>query len=125
MTNINQTDLRVESCTLRDFLVLTNGGTSLQPGITSKICIPEYQRPYVWKEKQVKKLLFDLVDYQNDTRIDKPLYYLGSFILQHDEEKKMRISAVYNIFAFFMLFPTLWILPRLTESLHPGGQGSQ
>ena len=43
----------------------------------------------------------------------------------HDEEKKMRISAVYNIFAFFMLFPTLWILPRLTESLHPGGQGSQ
>lgn len=23
-----------------------------------------------------------------------------------------------------MLFPTLWILPRLTESLHPGGQGS-
>ena len=24
-----------------------------------------------------------------------------------------------------MLFPTLWILPRLTESLHPGGQGSE
>jgi heme exporter protein C len=23
-----------------------------------------------------------------------------------------------------MLFPTLWILPRLTESLHPGGKGS-
>ena len=23
-----------------------------------------------------------------------------------------------------MLFPTLWILPRLTQSLHPGGQGS-
>ena len=41
-----------------------------------------------------------------------------------DEEKKMRIGAVYNVFAFFMLFPTLWVLPRLTESLHPGGQGS-
>ena len=54
--------------------------------------------------------------------------YLAYFVLRgsmHDEEKKMRISAVYNIFAFFMLFPTLWILPRLTESLHPGGQGSQ
>jgi heme exporter protein C len=24
-----------------------------------------------------------------------------------------------------MLFPTLWILPRLTESLHPGGEGSE
>jgi heme exporter protein C len=24
-----------------------------------------------------------------------------------------------------MLFPTIWILPRLTESLHPGGQGSE
>ncbi len=24
-----------------------------------------------------------------------------------------------------MLFPTLWILPRLSESLHPGGQGSE
>jgi heme exporter protein C len=22
-----------------------------------------------------------------------------------------------------MLFPTIWILPRLVESLHPGGQG--
>jgi len=55
------------------------------------------------------------------------LIYLAYFVLRgsmHDEEKKMRIGAVYNIFAFFMLFPTLWILPRLTESLHPGGQGS-
>jgi len=24
-----------------------------------------------------------------------------------------------------MLFPTIWILPRLVESLHPGGQGSE
>ena len=55
------------------------------------------------------------------------LIYLAYFVLRgsmHDEEKKARISAVYNIFAFFMLFPTLWILPRLTQSLHPGGQGS-
>ncbi len=32
---------------------------------------------------------------------------------------------MYNIFAFAMLFPTIWIFPRLTESLHPGGQGSK
>jgi heme exporter protein C len=24
-----------------------------------------------------------------------------------------------------MLFPTIWILPRLSESLHPGGKGSE
>jgi len=56
------------------------------------------------------------------------LIYLAYFVLRGsmaDDEKRARISAVYNIFAFFMLFPTLWILPRLTESLHPGGQGSQ
>ena len=55
------------------------------------------------------------------------LIYLAYFVLRgsmNDDEKKARIGAVYNIFAFFMLFPTLWILPRLTQSLHPGGQGS-
>jgi len=56
------------------------------------------------------------------------LIYFAYFILRgsfQDSEKKANISAVYNIFAFAMLFPTLWILPRMTESLHPGGQGSE
>ncbi|MBC8110398.1 MAG: ABC transporter permease, partial [Verrucomicrobia bacterium] len=35
-----------------------------------------------------------------------------------------RISAVYNIFAYMMLFPLLYILPRLTDSLHPGQGGN-
>ena len=56
------------------------------------------------------------------------LMYFAYFVLRgslNEEEKKSRIGAVYNIFAFFMLFPTLWILARLVESLHPGGQGSE
>lgn len=56
------------------------------------------------------------------------LIYCAYFILRgsfQDTEKRATISAVYNIFAFAMLFPTLWILPRMTESLHPGGQGSE
>ena|SRR5258706_3438553 len=56
------------------------------------------------------------------------LIYLAYFVLRgsvNDENKRARLSAVYNIFAFAMLFPTIWILPRLTESLHPGGQGSE
>jgi len=56
------------------------------------------------------------------------LIYMAYFVLRgsmNDDDKKARLGAVYNIFAFFMLFPTIWILPRLTESLHPGGQGSE
>ncbi len=56
------------------------------------------------------------------------LIYFAYFVLRgsmNDDDKKARLGAVYNIFAFFMLFPTIWILPRLTESLHPGGQGSE
>ena len=56
------------------------------------------------------------------------LIYLAYFVLRgsmSDMDKRSRIGAVYNIFAFAMLFPTIWILPRLTESLHPGGQGSE
>jgi len=45
----------------------------------------------------------------------------GSII---DPDKKARISAVYSIFAYTMLFPTIWILPRLLESLHPGKEGN-
>jgi heme exporter protein C len=31
---------------------------------------------------------------------------------------------VYNIFAFAALIPLLFILPRLTDSLHPGNGGN-
>jgi heme exporter protein C len=53
------------------------------------------------------------------------LMYFAYFVLKgsvQDEEKQARI---FNVFAFFMLFPTIWILPRLSESLHPGGMGSE
>jgi heme exporter protein C len=56
------------------------------------------------------------------------LIYLAYFVLRGsmtDVDKRSRISAVYNIFAYAMLFPTIWILPRMTESLHPGGLGSE
>ncbi|MFM7357399.1 MAG: cytochrome c biogenesis protein CcsA [Sediminibacterium sp.] len=56
------------------------------------------------------------------------LMYFAYFVLKgsvQEEEKQARISAVFNVFAYFMLFPTIWILPRLSESLHPGGMGSE
>lgn len=56
------------------------------------------------------------------------LIYLAYFVLRgsvNDDSKRGRLGAVYNVFAFAMLFPTIWILPRMTESLHPGGLGSE
>ena len=55
------------------------------------------------------------------------LIYFAYIVLRNsitDLDKRARIGAVYNIFAFAMLFPTIWILPRMAESLHPGGMGN-
>jgi heme exporter protein C len=52
------------------------------------------------------------------------LIYMAYLVLRDsisDIDKRARVSAVYNIFAFAMLFPAIWILPRMMESLHPGG----
>jgi heme exporter protein C len=55
------------------------------------------------------------------------LIYGAYFVLRGsftDIDKKARVSAVYNIFAFAMLFPSIWIIPRMVGSLHPGAPGS-
>jgi heme exporter protein C len=55
------------------------------------------------------------------------LIYFAYFVLRGsltDIDKRARISAVYAIFAYAMLFPTLWILPRILDSLHPGKEGN-
>jgi len=55
------------------------------------------------------------------------LIYFAYAILRNgikDDEKKARISAVYNIFAFAMMIPLIFVLPRMTDSLHPGNGGN-
>ncbi len=55
------------------------------------------------------------------------LIYFAYMVLRdsiNDMDKKARISAVYNIFAYAMLFPSIWIIPRLLPSLHPGQSGN-
>ena len=54
------------------------------------------------------------------------LIYLAYFVLRNsmtDHDKRSRVAAVYNIFAYFIYIPMILILPRLVESLHPGGKG--
>lgn len=55
------------------------------------------------------------------------LIYLAYFILRgslDDKDKKARLAAVYNIFAFVLMVVFIGILPRLTDSLHPGNGGN-
>lgn len=52
------------------------------------------------------------------------LIYLAYIVLRgsmNDIDKKARVSAVYNIFSFFIYIPLIFIIPRLVQSLHPGG----
>lgn len=55
------------------------------------------------------------------------LIYAAYFALRsalEDEEKRARISAVYNLFAAITLPFLLYVLPRQMESLHPGAEGN-
>jgi heme exporter protein C len=56
------------------------------------------------------------------------LIYLAYLVLRGsmpDIDKRAKIAAVYNIFAYFIYVPLIMILPRMVQSLHPGGQGVQ
>lgn len=63
---------------------------------------------------------------QNSSAITMLLY--GAYIVLRnsldEEQKRARISAVYNIFAFPVMIVLLFILPRMTDSLHPGSGGN-
>ncbi|QES87647.1 cytochrome c biogenesis protein CcsA [Rhizosphaericola mali] len=55
------------------------------------------------------------------------LIYSAYFVLRgsmEEIEKRAKVSAIYNTFSYAMLFPTIFILPRLTDSLHPGSSGN-
>jgi heme exporter protein C len=55
------------------------------------------------------------------------LIYFAYMVLRDsisDMDKRARIGAVYNIFAYAMLFPSIWIVPRILPSLHPGREGN-
>lgn len=55
------------------------------------------------------------------------LMYLAYLVLRNaleEEQKRAKISAVYNIFAFPIMVVLLYILPKLTDSLHPGSGGN-
>ena len=55
------------------------------------------------------------------------LFYFAYLVLRNsidEEQKRARIAAIYNIFAFVMFIVFTMILPRMTDSLHPGNGGN-
>jgi heme exporter protein C len=55
------------------------------------------------------------------------LLYCAYLILRNsidEEQKRGKISAIYNIFAFPIMIVLIFILPRMTDSLHPGNGGN-
>lgn len=55
------------------------------------------------------------------------LMYFAYFVLRNsltDIDKRARVSAVANVLFFAIFIPAIYIVPRLTSSLHPGSGGN-
>jgi len=55
------------------------------------------------------------------------LIYLAYFVLRssvEDPEKRARLAGTYNVFAFVLMIVFIGVLPRMTDSLHPGNGGN-
>ena len=55
------------------------------------------------------------------------LLYCAYLVLRNsidEEQKRGRISAIYNIFSFPIMIVLIMVLPRMTASLHPGNGGN-
>ncbi len=55
------------------------------------------------------------------------LTYFAYLVLRNaitDEQKRGKVSAVYNIFAYVMMLVFILIYPRMSDSLHPGNGGN-
>ncbi|WP_236975827.1 cytochrome c biogenesis protein CcsA [Membranihabitans maritimus] len=85
-------------------------------GVTTGMIWAEYTwgKAWSWDIKQITTAIALLI-------------YSAYFLLRNSMEdpyKKSRISSIFNIFAFIALIPLLYILPRMSESLHPGSGGN-
>jgi heme exporter protein C len=94
------------------------GGMFALPGIITGSVWATYTwgKPWVADDPKLQGVMASMIVYC--------VYYLLRSLIP-DEQKKARISAVYNIFAFVMTFVFIMIYPRLAaNSLHPGNGGN-
>lgn len=94
------------------------GGMFALPGIITGSVWATYTwgKPWVADDPKLQGVMASMIVYC--------VYYLLRALIP-DPQKKARISAVYNIFAFVMTFVFIMIYPRLApNSLHPGNGGN-
>jgi len=77
--------IEVASCTVTELF-----SEKITDFISGTLQIPEYQRPYKWTTKEIKKLLSDIKEHNNNPIAQKPMYYLGSITL-HKHDNKLAI----------------------------------
>jgi uncharacterized protein with ParB-like and HNH nuclease domain len=71
--------------------------------------IPEYQRPYVWTEYNINKLIYQISEH-NNREGDKPNFYLGSIVLHKDVDG-------YNIIDGQQRITTMQILEKIKSNV--------
>ena len=95
LISVKSAGVQVATCSVTQ--LLQSGGLNLpghegQEALQGQLCIPEYQRPYRWQEKQIKRLIADIEEHfkpetkglkeGGDEGNSTPIpYYLGSVIL--------------------------------------------
>jgi heme exporter protein C len=55
------------------------------------------------------------------------LVYFAYYVLRgsiNNDEQRAKLSAIYNIFAYVAMIPLIFIIPRMTSSMHPGNGGN-
>ncbi len=73
----------------------------------------------------IRKLLLE--DIKMAAALIAMFFYFAYLVIRSsitDKIKRGRISAVYNIFAFVIFILCVFVLPRLTDSMHPGNGGN-
>lgn len=95
-------EVKVISCTFMD-LVNTCCMAIPNSDIKGQLFIPEYQRPYVWKEKQINRLLDDFVEYNKKEEPLKAYFYIGSIIVHQDDTKLKIIDGQQRITTLLLI----------------------
>jgi hypothetical protein len=86
----NKDAIKVASCTISELF------SEKVRDISGSLEIPEYQRPYVWGEKEINKLLYDIKEYDGK-QAEKPMYYLGNIVLHQHKNKLFIIDGQQRI----------------------------
>lgn len=71
-------------------------------------CVPSYQRPYVWGNEQIYKLLNDI--YAAFERNKSEAYFIGTVILYKRTRSGGDETAVYELLDGQQRFTTLWLI---------------